>query len=150
MLAGFIANQGSKAVNEPIQLAKDFAEAETSLNRFKKTHIKLLEDKLTRECTEGCEGRWCTAAEELLQRHEIEQRSFCNAIYSAPEKCRGKYHNVYIHGPANCGKPFIVSPLKVIYQVFSNPATGSFAWIAAEEAEIIYLNNFQWHPKIIA
>ena len=91
-----------------------------------------------------------TAAKQLLQRHEIEERSFCNAIYNALEKGRGKYRNVYIHGPANCGKSFIVSPLKVIYQVFSNPATGSFAWIGAEEAEFIYLNDFRWHPKIIA
>ena len=150
VLAEFIANRGSKAVDEAIQSAKNFAEAETSLNRFKKKHIKLLEEKRTRECTEGCEGRWCTAVEELLQHHKIEQRSFCNAIYSALEKCRGKYRNVYINGPANCGKPFIVSPLKVIYQAFSNPATGSFAWIGAEEAEIIYLNDFRWHPKIIA
>ena len=87
VLAEFIANRGSKAVDEAIQLAKNFAEAETSLNRFKKNHIKLLEEKLTRECSEGCEGRWCTAAEELLQNHEIEQCSFCNAIYSALEKC---------------------------------------------------------------
>ena len=149
-LAEFIANRGSKAVDEAIQLAKEFAEAETRLNRSKKTRIELLEEELTGECIEGCEGRWLRAAEELLQRHEIEKRSFCNAIYSALEKGRGKYRNVYIHGPANCGKSFIVSPLKVIYQAFSNPATGSFAWIAAEEAEIIYLNDFRWHPKIIA
>ena len=49
MLAEFIANRGSKAVDEAIQLAKNFAEAETSLNRFKKKHIKLLEEKLTRD-----------------------------------------------------------------------------------------------------
>ncbi|CAH3176812.1 unnamed protein product, partial [Porites lobata] len=110
-LAEFIANRGSKAVDEAIQLAKEFAEAETRLNRSKKTRIELLEEELTGE---------------------------------------GKYRNVYIHGPANCGKSFIVSPLKVIYQAFSNPATGSFAWIGAEEAEIIYLNDFRWHPKIIA
>ena len=150
VLAEFIANRGSKAVDEAIQLAKEFAEAETRLNRSKKTRIELLEEELTGECIEGCEGRWLRAEEELLQRHEIEKRSFCNAIYSALEKGRGKYRNVYIHGPANCGKSFIVSPLKVIYQAFSNPATGSFAWIAAEEAEIIYLNDFRWHPKIIA
>ena len=36
VLAEFIANRGSKAVDEAIQLAKNFAEAETSLNRFKK------------------------------------------------------------------------------------------------------------------
>ena len=38
----------------------------------------------------------------------------------------------------------------MIYKGFSNPATGSFAWIVAEDAEIIYLNDFRWHPKIIA
>ena len=150
-LAEFIANRGSKAVDEAIQLAKEFAEAETRLNRSKKTRIELLEEELTGECIEGCEGRWLTATEELLQRHEIEKCSFCNAIYSALEKGRGKYRNVYIHGPAKCGKSFIVSPLKVIYQAFSNPATGSFCLDrCAEEAEIICLNDFRWHPKIIA
>ena len=43
-----------------------------------------------------------------------------------------------------------MSPLKVIYHAFSNPATGSFAWIGAEEAELIFLNDFRWHPKMIA
>lgn len=78
------------------------------------------------ECIEGFEGRWLTSAEQLLQHHEIEKRSFCNAIYSALEKGRGKFSNVYIHGPSNCGKLFIVSPLKLVYQAFSNPTTGSF------------------------
>ena len=50
---------------------------------------------------------------------------------------------MYIHGPANCGKSFILLPLKV-------HVTFSFAWIGAEKAEIIYLNDFQWHAKIIA
>ena len=36
------------------------------------------------------------------------------------------------------GNRFIVSPLKVIYKAFSNPATGSFGWIGDEEAKIIY------------
>ena len=149
MLAEFIANRGSKAVDEVIQLIKEFAKAETHLNRFKKTSIELLEEELTGKCIEGCEGRWLTAAEELLQCHEIEKHSFCNAIYSALQKGRGKCRNVYIHGPANCRKSFILSLLKVIYQAFSNPAAGSFAWIGAEEAEIIDLNDFRWHPKII-
>ena len=149
MLAEFIANRGSKAVDEVIQLIKEFTKAETHLNRFKKTSIELLEEELTGKCIEGCEGRWLTAAEESLQRHEIEKHSFCNAIYSALEKGRGKCRNVDIHGPANCRKSFILSLLKVIYQAFSNPAAGSFAWIGAEEAEIIDLNDFRWHPKII-
>ena len=51
-LAEFIANRGSKAVDEAIQLAKEFAEAETRLNRSKKTRIELLEEELTGECIE--------------------------------------------------------------------------------------------------
>ena len=33
-------------------------------------------------------------------------------IYSALEKGRGKSRNVHMHGPAHCGKLFIVLPLK--------------------------------------
>ena len=109
-LAEFIANQGSEA----IRLAKEFAKAEARLNRSRKSRIELLQEELTGECIDGCEGKSLTAAKHLLQRHKIEERSFCNAIYNALEKGRGKYRNVYIHGPANCGKSFIVSPLKVI------------------------------------
>ena len=113
-LAEFIANQGSKAVDEAIRLAKEFAKAKARLNRSRKSRIELLQEELTGECIDGCEGKSLTAAKHLLQRHKIEERSFCNAIYNALEKGRGKYRNVYIHGPANCGKSFIVSPLKVI------------------------------------
>jgi len=32
--------------------------------------------------------------------------------------------------------------LKDIFNTFSNPATGSLAWIGAEQAEVIFLNDF--------
>ena len=152
-MAEFIANRGSKAVGEAIQLAKEFAEAETRLYRSRKNRIELLQGELAGECVDGCKGRWLTAAKQLLQRQEIEKRSYCNAIYNTLEKGRGKYRNVNIHGPANCGKlfiSFIVSPLKVICKAFSEPATGSFALLRTKGAEIIRLNDFRWHPKIIA
>ena len=37
----------------------------------------------------------------------------------------------------------------MIFKAFCNPVTGSFAWIGAEDSEIIYLNDFRWHPKRI-
>ena len=55
--AEFIANRGSKAVDEAIQLAKEFAEAEARLNRSRKSRIELLEEELTGECIDGCEGK---------------------------------------------------------------------------------------------
>ena len=56
-LAVFIANRESKAVDEAIQLAKEFAEAEARLNRSRKSRIELLEEELTGECIDGCEGK---------------------------------------------------------------------------------------------
>ena len=63
---------------------------------------------------------------------------------------RGKYQNVYIYGPANSGKSFLVSPLKSVFKTFTKPATGTFAWMGVEDAEVVLLNDFRWHPSIIA
>ena len=43
----------------------------------------------------------------------------------------------------------LLSPLKCIYRAFCNPATGTFAWVGEEQAEIIMLNDFQWNPSAI-
>ena len=101
-------------------------------------------------CADECEGKWIQAATDLLQRNEIDLQAFCKAVYSLLQCGRGKYRNLFIHGPANCGKTFILSPPKEIYSTFCNPATGTFAWVGAEEAEIIVLNDFHWKPSIIA
>ena len=149
-LAQFIANRGNKAVYEAISLAREFSQAESLYLRAGKTRKQLLEEERAGECAAGCDGNWQTAATQLLASQGITKVEFCSAIHTALAKGRGKYQNVFIHGPTNCGKSFILSPLKVIYKAFCNPATGSFAWIGAEDAEIIYLNDFRWHPKIIS
>ena len=65
------------------------------------------------------------------------------------EKGRGKYRNIYLKGPANCGKTFLLNPLNLIYHTFSNPATTTFAWVGAEDADVIFLNDFRWSKEII-
>ena len=108
----------------------------------------MLQEESARECAAGCGGKWLEAADQLLQMHSILKEEFCSAVYNALSKGRGKYRDIFIYGETNCRKLFIPSPLKVIYNTFCNPATGSFAWL--EDAEIIFLNDFRWHPKIIA
>ena len=54
-----------------------------------------------------------------------------------------------MNGPANCGKTFILNPLNVVYTTFCIPATSTFAWIGAEKAEVIFLNDFRWSTQII-
>lgn len=149
-LAEFICNRGSKVVDECLAIAKELGSAEEKFARSQKTRIQLLEEAHASECANGCNGQYLEAATNLLERNEIPVSAFAKAIYSALDLGRGKYRNVFIHGPANCGKSFILSPLKVIFNTFCNPATGTFAWVGAEEAEIIFLNDFRWKPAIIA
>jgi len=149
-LAQFIANHGHKAVDEALALVKEFSTAQLLMVRSKKTRVQLLEEAKDGECVMGCAGQWFEAALQGLANQEIMPSVFCGAVYEALSKGRGKFRNIYVHGSSNCGKSFILLPLKVIFNTFSNPATGSFAWIGAEQAKVIFLNDFRWDPKLIA
>ena len=117
----------------------------------KKSRIQLLQEAKEGNCScEGREGAWLEVAIQTLRNNGISIEAFCTAVYIALKKGRGKYQNIFIHGPANSGKTFILKPLKVIYHTFCNPATGTFAWLGVEQAEIIFLNDFRWTKSIIA
>ena len=62
---------------------------------------------------------------------------------------RGKGHNLYITGPAICGKKFILDPLRVIYKAYVSPATCSYAWLGVEETEVIFLSDFDYTQAIL-
>ena len=109
-LAQFIANRSNKAVDEALQLAKEFSQAESQSLRTKKTRIELLQEQIVSECAAGCRGRWLDAADQLLQRHAIIKEDFCSAGYTALSKDRGKYRNIFFYSDTNCGKSFILSP----------------------------------------
>lgn len=51
---------------------------------------------------------------------------------------------------ANCGKTFLLNPLNMMFKTFANPATTTFAWLGAERAEVIFLNDVRWSAQIIA
>ena len=65
------------------------------------------------------------------------------------DKGRGKGPNIFIAGPANCGKTFILDPLRIVYNAFLSPATCSYAWLGVEEKEVIFLNDFRWSSLIL-
>ena len=123
------------------------AEADEKQKRAQMTRVEILRAAQSDECF--CEGKWKECADKILRRNEIPEGTFCKAVFNLLEKGRGKYRNVMIIGPAHCGKTFILNPLNKIYNTFSNPATGSFAWIGAAEAEVLFLNDFRWTASII-
>ena len=88
-------------------------------------------------------------ARNLLQRNNINGEQFSEAIRDLLDKGRGKYRNLYLKGPSNCGKTFLLNPLTHVYNTFCNPASTTFAWVGAEAAEVLFLNDFRWSPNII-
>ena len=78
------------------------------------------------------------AAIETLTRNNVTRADFSRAILESLVKGRGKYKNILIIGPANCGKTFMLNPQCEIYDVFINPATYNFAWVGADQKEIIF------------
>ena len=86
----------------------------------------------------------------MLIRKGISVVKFARSIVESLEKGRGKYCNVMLVGPTNCGKTFLLNPLNMIYNTFTNPAPSSFARVGAEKAECIFLNDFRWSASIIS
>ena len=148
-LAQFIANRGSRVVDEAIFVGWELENAESTLQRSKMTRIEILYSKLEGECEPGCDGQWLQMAKEVLERNSIVRDDFAEAVRILLDKGRGKYRNLYLKGPCNCAKTFLLNPLNTIYKTFSNPASTTFAWVGAEQSEVVFLNDFRWSAQII-
>ena len=148
-IAEFIVNRGAKVVSEVLDTAWEMEHSTDDLERARKSRVQLLHEARQGECTEGCSGQWLTCAEEVLERNGINAQYFARCVLELLQKGRGKYRNIMIVGVANCGKTFLLNPLNEIFHTFSNPATTSFAWVGAEKAECIFLNDFRWSTSVI-
>ena len=101
----------------------EMEEAEGLIERSKLSRLEILQKAWEGSCKEeGC--KWLQMAKETLTRNDIGIADFSGAIKDSLTQGRGKKRNILITGPANCGKTFIFQPLRVIYKVFLNPATG--------------------------
>ena len=147
-LAEFICNRGRKTVEEAISTAWEMAGAQAALDREKRRRLDILEDVRNGQCVQGCRGQWYLQARDILSRNDIDDAVFAEAVVTLLREGRGKYRNILISGPTNCGKSFLISPLQSIFNTFTNPATTTYAWIGAESAEIIVLNDFRWTPQV--
>ena len=80
----------------------------------------------------------------------MESVAFAVTMRELLTKGRGKFRNILVVGPANCGKTFLLSPSQKTFNTFSNQANDKYAWLGAEKAEMIFLNDFRWSQEMIA
>ena len=63
---------------------------------------------------------------------------------------RRKGRNIIIYGPANSGKTSILNPITTIFDAFTNPSSSKYAFVGAEKAEVIFMNDLRWSPDMIS
>ena len=148
-LAEFIVNRAPRVVSNIVKTAWDMENADATLQHSRKSRMLLLEEAGEGNCVDGCDGQWLLCAEKILEENGIGVELFRTAVNELFLRGRGKNRNLLLTGPTNCGKSFLLNPLKVVYRTFCNPATGTFAWVGVENAECILLNDFRWSAQII-
>ena len=148
-LVEFLINRSPRVVSDVLNSAWEIENATQKLAQSKKTRMELLQEASTGECIEGCNGQWLRCALEILENNGVLQRVLAEAVRDLISKGHGKYRNIMIVAPANCGKTFLLNPLNIIFEKCCNPASGSFAWVGVDNTECIFLNDFRWSPQII-
>ncbi len=143
----FILNKGTKKCHELLEAVWEMEGAKEKIDRASLSRLQILKQQLQQNCV--CEGEWLHCAQEILEKNGIEKPVFCDAIVKLLVMGRGKGRNIFISGPANCGKTFILDPLRVVFQTFLSPATCSYAWLGVEDKEVIFLNDFRYSPVIL-
>ena len=94
-----------------------------------------------------CAGQWLEAALETLQRNGFTRQQFAEAVLVCLRHGRGKGRNLYLCGPTNCAKTFLLLPLTEIYTTFSCPGDGTYNWVSAPEKEVIFLNDLRYEAN---
>ena len=59
--------------------------------------------------------------------HNIHPYGFAAALRDLTEHGQGKFRNIMIISPVNCGKTFLLAPLQIIFKTFNNPANNKYA-----------------------
>ena len=143
----FVLNRSEKKVKELLDTVWEVETASDKIQRSKMSRLEILQQELSNPCV--CKGEWLACALDILDKNSIERAVFADAVIKLFVMGRGKGRNIYITGPANCGKTFILDPVRVVYHTFLSPATCSYAWLGVEDKEVIFLNDFRWSPVIL-
>ena len=99
------------------------------------------------QCTCTEKMMWFVLAHDICVKNNIDQEVMGNAFYKALKDGRKKHTNILILGESNCGKTFLLGPLRALFKkLFSSPPASTFAWAEAPTAQVIFLNDYRWAP----
>ena len=137
----FILNKSPKCLSELIDRTWKIHDTPAELASQEVPRMTVLTEKAKEGCVAGCSGQWLTSVRQVLCQKKINVYVFSAAVRQLLQKGRQKKMNIFLVGPTNCGKSFLLNSLELIYKTFVNPATLRYAWIGLDECEVAYLND---------
>lgn len=149
-LANFVLSRSSKVLQDLLENTWKMQESVAKLSQQAIPRMQSVRHCASQECVAGCGGKWLRCAVQVLEQNKVHPIVFAQALRDLLVKGRGKFRNVLIIGPANCGKTFLLSPIRLILDTFSNPSNDKYAWLGAEQSQAIFLNDFRWSSDMIA
>ena len=149
-LYNFVINRSPKSLQDLMMTTWKMQDAKASLARRNTPRMDMIRQEAANECVDGCGGEWLESALQVLQNNGLHPIVFADAMRDLLVNRRGKHRNIFIAGPADCAKTFILAPLVKIFNTFSNPSDNKYSWLGVEDAEAIFLNDFRWSPESIA
>ena len=114
------------------------------------SRIERVKEALSKDCIANCNKAWYECATEGLRLTNIAIGSYAMSLRDSLKHGRGKFKNVILVGPANCGKTFMLKPVKCSFkesEMFENPFSDKFEWVGAEQASVLILQNYRWSKE---
>lgn len=99
--------------------------------------------RASQPCTCPVQGQWLAMAQEILHHNGLTG-VFEQAVYRALAEGRKKKNNVFIVGESNCGKSFLLNPLKMLFACYQQPDSGSYQLETLLDKQVMFLNDFSW------
>ena len=99
-----LRNEGS--ISDLVSMAWKLFDAKKKLKRASQSRLDIIEEAAAEPCVPGCEGRWYIMAEQVLCQNGFTAEGFGVSLYDLLANGRGKYRNIIVIGPTNCGKTF--------------------------------------------
>ena len=125
-LASFVFSCTSKSLHELISQTWKMQNAQITLEQQTKCWLDIIQEVSLGSCAEGCNGSWLKYAEEVLANNKLHLVVFGTAVRELLTLKRGKYRNIIIVGPSNCGKTFLLKPQESIFKTFAIPASDKY------------------------
>ena len=148
-LVNYVLSCNTKSLNDLIKQTCRMKEASSELIRQEASRMEPIRKAADAECLQHCEGAWLKCAQEVLINNKVHLVLFAAAMRDLLQSGRGKHRNIIVVGPTTCGKTFVLKPLELVFNAFFNPAADKYAWVGADKAEVILLNDFRWSKELI-